>query len=343
MQVQKSKLLEILESLKAGLSTDDVIENFASICFDEETVYTFNDLVYIRYPFKTDFIGSVKEDRFFKHIKKAGADKEGFIGLSEMEGDLVISSGKKGKTKAGIPMILFGPTDANMVDADEVDWKKLPKDFPKALKLAMFCAGTDYDKPKLTCVHVKGKMVESSDNSRAFRHTLKKKIKDEFLVPAKSIPALLKHDLHKYGILEGWIFFKTKAGVIVSLRMHPDISYPDMSFLFDLDGHKFEFPEEMVKTIDKAVDFIGDDDDDETGYLHIKIDPKKITASSRSTHGWFKEPIKAKSDVNMSFFVSPSFLKDIFKSTRACEVDDARGLLRFETAEWEHVLNISVD
>ncbi len=344
MQIPKSVLLEILESLRHGLSTDDIIDESDCLCFLDDAIYTYNDRIWVLHPLQIGFTGAVKADRLLKHIKKAGADKNGMIELSKQSSELIISSGKKGKTKAGFPLIKT--KEGHGFNLSDLEWFKLPKGFTHAIKQASYYASSNYNKPKLTCVHCSGKIIEASDGNRGYRHTLDKKLKKDFLIPAHVAYALKDFDFIKYAVdyESNWFFLKTKEGSITALRMPGEREYVDADFLFEMEGGaEIDFPEILTKTIDKAVDFIGEEE--QFSYLRLQFDGKKnrILISSESDHGWFRDPVKFKSDLQLSFFINPFFLKDILKSTFSATANTENGLLLFEADDWKVVINITLD
>lgn len=345
MQINKAKLSEILERLNAGLATDDIIEGSDSICFGDEMLYTFNDRVWVFIPVDVGFSGMVKAERLLKHLKKATPDKEGCIALSKQGSELIITSGVKGKTKAGIPMSKIEVNPGFSFD-DELDWFKIPKGFGQAIRQASYYASTNFNKPKLTCIHVKDKIVEASDGQRGYRFELPKKMKRSFLIPAISIGALKSNDYLKFAVdyEANWVFFQTKSGIITALRMPAEREYIDTDFLYEMEGSVvLEFPDNLIPKIDEAIDFIGQEE--QYSYLLLKFDGKKntIKIESSSTHGWFNSKIKFKSDLQLSFFINPFFLKDILKSTFSAKINIDNGLLLFRAEDWQVVINITLD
>ena len=328
----------MLEALKPGLSQKDIIEHSDSVSFTGRDAISYNDIIAVRYPFKSNFQGAVKADKLVLMVNRMKADKNGYIKIKEKKDDLIIESRSD---KAGLPINRDGMIDLEELGDIPTKWKKLPKDFTNGIRLSIFSAGTDASEQKLLCLHVKGSRVESSNGHRAFRYKMESKIKKEFLLPATSAPSILNHPIKKFAITKNWLHFKTKEGVIISTRMYADVSFPDTSFLFDIQGKAFTFPDKLKETIDSAVIMIGEDEEDKNIKVHIKKDKFKVKSSSVS--GWYSGWVKGKSKKEAAFEISPIFLQDILKTSNTAIMDQHKGLLMFNADKWEYTVNISCD
>jgi len=336
MKIKKKTLLEILDAVQPGLSNKDIIEFSDSITFVKGALITYNDFIAVQHPLEGSKIkGTVKADKLYSHVKKVKADEKGLIQLKATEDDLLI---KTNTSQAGIPIIPGASISLEELGKEITKWKKLPSDFLEGIRMSIFAAGTDASEPKLTCLHVKKGIVEATNGHRAFRYKMDGKIKKEFLLPATSAPAILNHPVVKYAVTKNWAHFKTKDGVIFSTRMYADVSFPDCSFLFDIKGDKIKFPEGLREVIDRALDFIGEDDEDKNIKIAIGKDNTKI--ASKSIKGWFREKISKKSKRPVTFEIAPEFLQDILKTNEKAVIDKEKGLLKFESEKWEYTINV---
>lgn len=339
MKIEKKKLLEILDALKPGLSNKDIIEFSDSISFVKGALITYNDFIAVQHPLEDSKIkGTVKADKLYAHIKKVKTDEKGMIKIKATDDDLLI---KTKASKAGIPIIPGAAISLEELGKEITKWRKLPKDFIEGIRMSIFSAGTDASEPKLTCLHVAGNIVEATNGHRAFRYKMEGKINKEFLVPATSAPAVLNHPIEKYAVTKNWTHFKTKAGVIISTRMYADVSFPDCGFLFDIKGAKVKFPDGLRDVIDRAIDFIGEEDEDKNIKIHMLNDLTKI--SSKSIQGWFRETIREKSKTEVAFDIDPQFLQDILRTSQSAKINREAGLLKFESDKWEHTINVVVE
>jgi len=336
MEIKKELFLEKLDAIKPGLSNKDIIEFADSVTFVEGLMITYNDVIAVKCPLESKIRGTVKADKLYSHTQKVKPDKEGRIKLIIKGDDLVI---KSGRSKAGIPINQEGQISLEELGKKIKKWKKLPSDFTEGLRLSIFSAGTDASEPKLTCLHISGNQVQSSNGHRAFRYEMEKSVSKEFLLPAISAVSILNHPIKKYNVTKNWVHFKTKDEIIISCRMYADTSFPDTSFLFDIKGKYFVFPDKLKSVIDRAVDFIGEDDEDKN--IKISFEKKQMLVESKSDGGWFEERLKLESKKQAGFEISPFFLKDILKTSMKAKLDQKKGLLKFTADKWQYVVNVN--
>lgn len=339
MKINKNDFVRKLEAVKPGLSNKEIIEFSDSFGFVDNTIITYNDFICVKCPIDLDITGTVVADRFYKIIQQMKTDKEGNISLSIKDDNLIV---KANKATAGIPINLEGQISLEELGKIPEKWLKLPKDFQMGIKMSAFSTSTDASQPILTCLNVNKNVIESNNGERGFKFFLDKKTKTSFLLPAFCVPALLNHPIKKYCVSDNWIHFKTKEGVIISSRMYADTDFPETDFLFDIKGKKFTFPIELKEVLDRAIIFIGEDEDQN---VTVKVKKKVIEISSKSSSGWFKEKIKNKSKKEIEFKINPFFLKDILKENMTAIIHQGEELclIKFSSANWQHVINISMD
>lgn len=339
MKINKKELLDKLNSVKAGLNNNNNIEFSDSYSFNNGKVTTFNDFICVHCPVDLNFDCMIKAEQFHKALSKFKTDKDGNININLKNNEIHL---KGKKALAGIPCKTDESFDVTFLNEKIKKWNKLPTNFVQGIKLARFSISKDETKPKLTCLHIKNKIIESNDGQRGFRFKLDKKMKNTILLPAQVINPLLSQNLIKYAVTENWIHFKTKEKSIISCRMYQDIDYPDTAFLYErTKAESFTFPQSIKDIIDKSIIFVEKEDEKE---ITIKINEKSIEISSRSDLGWFKEKVKNKSDINTTFQINPFFMKDILnKKSNAfiCNNEDI-SFIKFETEEWEHVISIKL-
>jgi len=336
MKIKKEQFLEKLDAIKPGLSNKDIIEFADSVTFIDGLMITYNDVIAVKCPLDHSFTGTVKADKLHAHIQKVIPDSDGYIKVVMKGKDLLI---KSSKSKAGLPINPEGQVSLEELGAPVKKWKKLPSDFTEGIRLSIFAAGSDASAPKLTCLHIAGDQVQSSNGHRGFKYKMEKVINKEFLLPATSAPSILNHPITTYSITKNWVHFKTKDNVIISCRMYANTSFPDTSFLYDIKGKSLSFPDKLKGVIDRAVDFIGEDEDEKNIHLSIKKESMKV--KSKCIQGWFEEKISTKSKRKVKFEINPFFLKDILKSSMVAKLDNKNGLLKFKSDKWEYVVNIS--
>lgn len=319
MQVNRSELLGALEIVSAGLAKKKLIDQADCFVFKEGRIVTYNDELCISKEYDLGFEGAIRAKEFQALLSKM---KDESIDITESDGQIVIKGSKR--ITAGLPIdnnVLLPIADMDFPD----EWHKLPKNFKEALQCCIPSCGRDMTKPKLVCVHLKGKVAEASDGYRIINFNLDKKIKEELLIPYYSASEVSKHDVDEFGTTNGWAHFRKKdSDMVFSCRVtsNNDPVYPDLAQYFTTDGTVVNMPDELVDMIDRAAIF-SDAEFAQDQIVFVEIKSGKCLVKAEGTHGWIKEKIKTEyDDEPLEFAASPMLLKAIIKNgleIRICE------------------------
>mgnify|MGYP005808050899 CR=1 FL=1 len=70
MQVKKDTLLSILDLAKIAVAGSEQVEQLSHFIFTGDEIITFNNRMSVVYPFKSNFVCSVKSTLFYKKLNK---------------------------------------------------------------------------------------------------------------------------------------------------------------------------------------------------------------------------------------------------------------------------------
>ena len=340
--MNRKELLEALEIVKPAVSSREIIEQSTSFAFVDGAVVAYNDEISIRHPVKAlglKLDGAIRAEELYQLLSKLKCE-EVTVEISEKE---VLVHG--GRATAGLPLQqeIKLPID-EITQEDKLKWKKLPKDFCKALEFVSFTCSRDNSKPVLTCVHVASNYLESSDDFRMTRH--KTKLSDvSCLIPCSSIQTVAKYELTEIATDESWVHFRNEKGTCLSCRLFEGKFPTDtVTKALKVDGHQFTLPERVIPVLERAGIFT------KMGYakgsavdelVTITVSKKGMVIEAKGEAGWFKEELNVeyKGD-SFSFGVNPLFLKQITEQLKNCVIAENR--LKFEGPDWEHVIALKV-
>lgn len=333
MKISKKELLKALETIKPGLSiTEDTIEQSTSFAFIEDHIVTYNDSISISYPFKSNIKGAVSAKELYTLLNKLSSKKD-ILNLEIKDNELRINAGKEGKAGIKIEKDVLLPL--NEIKTDN-KWDKIPKKLIEGLKFCSFSTAKDNSKPLLTCIHVKDKIIESTDNFRATRFYLDKKVK-EFLIPANSIKFLEKFPAIKYNVTKSWVNFKSKEGALFSCRIFNQ-EFPDFSNILEVKGKKIKFPDIIEEAIDKAAIFCEKGETVSSPMIEIKMKKDTIIIKGEGDIGWFKKIIKTKYQGSyFTFKIASDFFVTMLKINNECILDKESKRVKFSSENWEHI------
>lgn len=319
MKINKQELLKALSAAKPGLSAKEIVEETVRFIFTGKEVTTFNDKICIIIPFETDFACSVHGDEFYKILSSI---KEEEVDITVVDNQMKINAKK---TKAGLSTII-GEKERVISLIENLQtstkkkgfWKKLPEDFLQGIYLCMFTASKDMTTKVRCCVAVKGDKIFSTDNLRISRYILSSEM-EEMLIPARDAMELVKYEVKKYGLSDGWVHFITNEGIMFNCRiMLGDYPFTSISKYFREPENEIEIPVEM-KEVMKTAAVVAEGEVDIAKVVEVIIEAGKIICKSEDKgKKWLVKEIdfpEYEGD-KVLFYVNPSFFAQVLdKST----------------------------
>jgi DNA polymerase III sliding clamp (beta) subunit (PCNA family) len=325
--MKKENLLQALEIVKPGLASREIIEQTNAFAFIKGRVVTYNDEISLSHPVTgLDITGAVQAEELYQLLRKIKKDE---IEITVNDNEITINAGK---AKAGLVLQQEIKLPLQEVDTHS-DWHKLPENFTKPLRFAVAACSHDSSQPILKSVHVNQKgYIEGSDNFRVTRYTLAKRLSVKtFLIPATSVREVIKLNPAEIAEGTGWIHFRTAEGTTLSCRVYEE-TFPDTTPFLSVEGVEINFPKTIMDIIERAAVFTEND-------VYVSLKDKRITISSKSDTGWFKEEANAVYDGEpVEFSIVPGLLKDILSETQHCVYNGS--VLKFEGENWVYVSSV---
>ncbi len=335
MKVKRSHLKTALEITKPGLGKSSDSEQADFYGFTGGRVVTFNDEISMSYPVEgLDLEGAVYAKELHGLLSKLDSED---IEIEHGQRQVVV---KSGKAKAGFAIRKLQMPFGEM--SEQTDWKDLPDGFVEGLSFAITCTSKDLSKPLFNSVHVNSEgYIEATDNYRIASYDLEEGGIDTFLIPARSARQVVKINPDYYSINEGWIHFKNSLDTILSCRVLSNEFFNTDEFL-EVEGIEFTFPEDTSKLLDRAEVFLQDKMFDEQ-IVEITVRAGAIDVLAESDQSWFEESTDAKyKGKDITFYATPSLLKDIFKTTRVATISTNLDRIAFEGDGWIYVAMLRI-
>jgi len=328
--MKKTDLLKALEVVKPALSSRELIEQSTSFAFIDGMIITYNDEISISHPVEgLDISGAIHAESLYQVLKKLKSDE---VELEASENEVILISGK---SRVGLKLEAEIKLPLTEISGKK-KWKSLPEEFLRALKLTIPSASKNMTSAILTCVHVhESGFMEASDQLRITRYTIPVLGVSTFLLPASSATTVLKLSPNKIAEGNGWVYFKNEEGTVISCRIFDNDVFPQTEQLLKVDGSILTFPEKTKDLIELASVF-SKNEVSVVEVIEVSISPKKITISSQSEHGWFRESIKFQFEGSeFSFCIHPNLLKDILKEKTECVVSENK--IKFTGDNWMYI------
>tara|TARA_R100000808_G_scaffold12736_1_gene31538 strand:+ start:1568 stop:2596 length:1029 start_codon:yes stop_codon:yes gene_type:complete len=332
--VDRETFLQQLESVQAGLSTREVMEQSSCFVFKNGTVQTYNDEIACKQNCTLDLHGAVQAEPLLGILRKL---PENSIQVTNTDEEFIIEGKKR---KAGIRMEHEILLPVERID-QPVEWKDLPDDFTEAVQIVCQCAGADESQFRLTCVHITPTHVEASDNFQVSRYTVATPIEESTLVRRDSIKHIIELGMTQFCETESWIHFKNPNSLILSCRRYADEAndFPDLSPIIDFNGEPTTLPTSLAEAVEKAEIFSSESTDD--NQVLIQLRAGKLRIRGEGNFGWFTEtkPLKYKGK-DLSFRISPKLLVDLVNRHNECEITEDR--LKVDGGNFVYVTSLSI-
>ncbi len=334
MKIQTKEFQEILSKLQPGISQKKFVEQATHYIFTGKRICSYNDKISVSYPFVTDFQCSISSETFFQVVSKL-TSKE--LELSFKNNQLNITTPK---VKSGFTCLLEGEI-FNLLNSLTIgeEWFELPEDFTKGIELCLFSASRDLTQKFLSSICIRNNRVESSDDVRISRYTMKGSVPVGFLLPISSAKELLRYTITHYSLLNSWIHFKLSSGGIFSSRVILE-EYPETSSFFIVKGINVKLPPELLTAVE-MVSILSEGDFDLDKRINIKVEKGTIICRSSNSSGWIEKKIPSSyQGEEISFVINPYFFKQILEKSTEVLVSEDRVL--FTSDSFSHILALQI-
>jgi len=272
--------------------------------FSGDEVISYNDVISISYPIKTDFQTFVKADDFFKVISKIKSEEVKF----KLEGSILQMAADKMRSSFAT---IFDDTIIKRIETvkdsmEGIKAKKLPADFIESIRLCIQVASKNESDQLLTCLFINGKDIISTDNIR-IAHAVLSSSMDEMLIKAGELKALTAINPISYAVTKSWIHFINADGCVFSIRGTKG-SYPDMLKFMEFDGIEVTLPAEILDGVDIASVFT--DDMNDSISITIKNKTCRVFKESQAGKIDFRSSIDYTGQ-DVTFNIHPDLLKEM--------------------------------
>lgn len=315
MKVLRAELIQNLESVSAGLSPAETIQQSSCFAFKKGEVFTFNGETACRNKslFPKQFTGAVGAKKLMELLRKLIED-EIEVEFSETELRII---GKKRRAGLKMEQEVLLPIDSIEIPKK---WFAVHDDFPEAIELTNECVGKDDTQTVLMCIHVHPNHVEACDQIQATRYKVDTGVKNSLLVRREGIRHIITLGMSEMAETENWLHFRNSAGLQLSCCTYLE-NYPELGQLFRVKGHEAVLPKGLAEAAEKADLFSSEDADN--NLVQVELRPGKLRLKGEGVTGWYSEVKQLKySGEPLTFLISPRMLMEITKKHSKCIVSE---------------------
>jgi hypothetical protein len=307
--VNKDDFVHLLDTIRAGLSPREIVEQSSCVAFKDGRVTTYNEEIMCSAPsgLPKEWTAAVQHKPLF--------DQSAGSRLLELNMERQVLMPLDGIEKPGN------------------DWKPLHDDFTDAVGIVESCAGKDESNVALTCVHITEAHMEACDNFQLTRYKFKTGIKECCVKrdALKIVPAL---DMREYTETESWLHFRGRTGLIVSIRKHKE-DYTDLAPFLEVEGVKTVLPKSLSEAVERAK--LLSDENADNPVIKVDLQPGKVKIRGEGASGYFTEAKKVKyAGPGIKFVVSPTLFLELVKRHTDCVVSP-NYRIKVDGPKWRYV------
>lgn len=318
-RLNRAEFLQGLESVQAGLSAKELVDQCNSFVFKGGRVVTFNDEVGCRWKsgLPKEFKGAVQAAPLLKLLRQL---TEETVEVELTGGEFVIT-GKRKRTGIAMDAEILLPLDGLQPPGE---WVPLHEDFAEAVAIAKDCTGTDEQKFVLTCVRLHPKWVEATDNYQAMRFRMKTGLPEPTMVRASAIKHVVDLGMTEVSTTENWVHFRNPAGLVLSVRRHAEDYATDLKGFFVAENASpAVLPKGLADAAATAEIFSSENADNNV--LRVEMRSGRLKLTGRGVSGWHTEVRKCQyAGPDVRFLISPKILAKLAEKYNDCLITDRR-------------------
>lgn len=328
--INKPSLLQALDLLRPALASKEIQENSTSFSFLGDRIVTYNGFLSVCVPFQTGITGAVKADEFYKILNKIKADE---LTLTVVGNEIQIQSGK---TRAGLRI------DSKTLQAQEPEneFLELPQGFFEALNFCQFSASRDMTRPHLTCIHIQGQFITSSDNYRITETWMSKSSPYDFLLPAMAVQYLPRYNLTHMALDHSWAhFLDEQTGVLFSCLLKAG-KLMDVASFFEVEGTTIRLPAELQDALERTKIMVEGDSALDLR-ITLRLESGRLICRGEKSIGWIEEILDLDYQGDqVDIIANPLFLAEILGRTQEMMV--SQKVCMFWGENFRHLMLLAV-
>lgn len=333
--MKAEKIVEILKLCEPGLakSAYEIEDNAKDFIFSDGLVASYNGVAWVTVGLDLGLHCCLPGDELYKFLNSI----KGEVKIIQKAEKVIFKSGRtRAEFKSKIVDEKFeeGLRDVKL----KRKYKKLPKDFEKALGMCIFSIAKDATIKALSCVSLKGNLMITSDDQRVTEYQMTEKM-PTVLIPGKVCRDLLRYNFTEYSVDSSWIYFRD-GEVVFACRLHSG-EYVETEGMFDFMGSLLKIPAEKVRAAIDIVSCFVSDELQIDSFIEVEIDGDNMKLVGEGDVGMAENSVKLAKGVKkeIKFKINPNFLREILSRVDKLKIGEDRAL--FSLKNFRHLIALS--
>jgi len=335
MKINRSSLINTLETVSPGLAAKDIVEQSTCYVFrGNGTVMTFNDEIActMNTPDGLEIEGAVVAQPLLDLLRKMPDET---VDVEMADGVLVVKgAGRRGEIRMETEILL--PIES--VEVPDT-WAAIADDLLEALSIVQNCAATGKDDSFcLTCVHVTPVHVEACDNFQMARFRIDTGLTEKTLIRSSSIKHVVGLDMAEQAETNTWLHFRNGTGLVLSCRRYRD-RFPDLDALLVVHhSARAMLPPGISDAVSRAEIFSGENTENNQVEVQLKANKVQVTGTGASGRFLERRDIKYGGPA-VRFMIAPKLLTQLVERHKEVQISATR--LMVESGKFKYVTCLS--
>jgi hypothetical protein len=326
VKVKTTELKATLDKIKPAIKQNDISEFGQYIYITNGHFVSYNGAICVLTKTDLDLDVALPANEFLQFTNRITAKEISF----EVGDTIEIKSGRA-KANFAVNSDILKRVDKLNINVPS-EFKPLPEDFIKGVKLVRHSVGADKTQEHLTYLKVEGNTLASTDNFRVSEYTMESEMQ-AMKLPQAVLEHLIKYDFTDYQVDGNVAYFKD--GETYFMTRLGEVEFVEYEYLFDVEGVDFVFPDNILNMLSVAnITTDGFADIDKT--VTIKIKDGIITISSKNDIGSVEIDETVDTKVEASMIVNSQFIEDILNVTKKAVISE--NLILFKTEKLKQVV-----
>lgn len=328
MKINRSSFLTTLESVRAGVTLKDVVEQSSCFAFQDGMVMTYSDEIACMRKSPLKINGAVPAAPLMAIL---GKYREEFVEIN-LDGSYLVILGKNRRSKIRTQAEVVLPIEK--VEKAE-DWKPLHEDFLDAVYITQKCIDKDESNYAGSCIHITSKFMEACDGTQALRYKIKTGISEPIMVRGSSLVHIVDLGMTEFSETPSWIHFRNPENKLMFACRRDTQPYESLEDVLAAEGDPLILPKGLADAAEAAEVFSAENKDENE--VKVQINAKRIRITGDGISGSHTELKKSKyHGPPITFSVGPKLLSELVKRYNDCFISPDR--LKVDAGKFVYVM-----
>lgn len=345
--MNRKNLVDALKTIIDATEKNDSIAVSDSFVFDTDKIYVYSGNMFFVYPIDIGIKCVVKAKETLKILEKMESEE---VEITEKNGIIYFVSGKT-KLKMNNVISDDAGLDVPINIPEDSLFQIVTDDFFAGIELCFYSLDKNSQVSYLNGIFLNSDSMWSSDDLKISKFNLTYDYEFSSIIPYKACLIIKNPKNHpeKMAFKDNWLYFKYDSGVVFAtstiLDKFPINRASDIVNEYADSEDYYEFPDEIIKSLDRVSVFANVKEDETTPKISISRKDNNLIIKGEKRYGSVEDTIDLKDNPmyreDIVLRINPDLLKKILNITKCFTVSD--GVAAFKTSNFIYIMSVSYE